>query len=249
MIDEGAGPARGRRIVTRVTTGLASTAVLSLGALYLAAPSSSAFTIKARDGGAAAPGTVVLYGSVTNGSKQPISAAKLMVVREGSSNNSDGERSGRGGGVVGEVRTDPNGTYRLQLYVPPGEYDVEVALSNGTLHQDFHFDVPASASTTETAFWQGARSGFAGARISARHSGAPARLTSAYSGRNGSGDGDAGDEGDQGNQGDQGAFPPGRSFGLVTGNQVLSLVPGVSYEVSASLTTSNLLSFLPVSSY
>lgn len=243
------------RVLVRGGTALASTAVVTFALLYVIAPASSAMTITARDGGNAPPGSVVLYGSVLNGST-PIVGARIAV----SSNSSDSTRSHSNdaqGHLVAQESTDAQGAYRLQLYVRPGVYSVEVSLANGTLHSDFHVQLSGSGSAANTGDQGGTgrrgdletryilptnKKGVGGNHPSTKSQGVGSQ------GKGGPGSHGSGPVGTDVGIG-HGGFPPGNHFGTVTSDQVLNLVPGVSYDVSAQLTTSNLLSFLPVSSY
>jgi hypothetical protein len=163
---------------------------------------------------------------VQNGS-QPIEGARVAV------SSSSGDRGNGSGPVVAQESTDAQGTYRLQLFVTPGLYTVEVSLANGTLDRDFQIRLSDNSSETTGMQVGPARLGDFEARVVLAHQNRPGR-----------------GEGNQGGAASgSGGFPPGNHFGIVTGQQVLSLVPGVSYDVSAQLTTSRLLSFLPVTSY
>lgn len=226
------------RILARGSTALASTAVVTFALLYVIAPSSSAMTITARDGGNAPSGSVVLYGAVQNGSS-PIEGARITVT----SNSSQGtdKHGGRQGRVVAQESTDAQGTYRLQLYVSPGNYAVEVSLANGSLHREFHVQLSDSRSAATAA--SDASKGHSADLLTRRL--IPSNQPSANGHKGEQGSGQSGADVQFG----RGGFPPGDHFGIITGAQVLTLDPGVSYDVSAQLTTSNLLSFLPVSSY
>lgn len=245
------------RALMRGGTALASTAVVTLSLLYVIAPASSAMTITAHDGGNAPSGSVVLYGSVLNGST-PIAGARVTVSSNSSFNNSSRSHSnGAQGHLVAQESTDAQGAYRLQLYVRPGVYSVEVSLANGSLHSDFHVQLSDRGSATNTGDQSGNgrrgdletryilptnKKGVGGNRPSTRAQG----VGSQGKGNPGThGSGPAGTDVGIGH----GSFPPGSHSGIVTSDQVLNLVPGVSYDVSAQLTTSNVLSFLPVSSY
>jgi hypothetical protein len=238
-----------KRPLARIGAGLASTGVLLTAAFYVFAPASSALTLRARDGGVAPPGTVVLYGTVRNNSG-PVAAARVDV--SGDSNGRFGD-NGRGGGhLVGEVRTDDQGSYRLQLFVPPGAYTVDVSLPNGSAHRDFQIHLSGDQSTVTDA-WEMRHASIGGAETVAFWShgrGHPvARGNLDQWSQGGTAQiGADGDSDDVASTGDDG-FDPGNHFGVVTGAQMLNLVPGVSYELSAVVSTTNLLSFLPVSSY
>ena len=272
----------GRRAVSRVATAVASAAVLAFALLYVIAPASSAMTIKDRYGGYAPAGSVVIYGTVTNGSG-PVEGAVITVY--GSPSYEGGGGRGR---IVAEESTNSQGTYRLQLYVSPGTYTVDVSLDNGSVHRDYNVHVADAGSLAGTGYQASQlRTGGVGAydllaanwgaRYSGtanhHHRGRGLQLDSysgvpEHNGRGGNGDqgslnalGSGGGQGSGDVQnssgyptrssypGDQEGFPPGNHFGLLSAQQSLMLVPGVSYDVSVQVTTGNLLSFLPVSSY
>lgn len=237
-----------KRSLWRMGTVIASTSVVTFALLYVAEPTSSALTLIARDGGSAPAGSVVLYGTVRNASN-PVEGAQITV-----SNDSSGKSHGHGnsgkGQIVGSESTDAQGTYRLQLFISPGEYTVDISLANGTPHGHFQFQV-AGTSPTSSANSEGSNANGVGAQTAAFFS--SNRFQSSHGDNGGPGNGSRG-QSNQGNQNgggfDTDDFPfPGNHFATVTGNQVLNLVPGIAYDVSAVITTSNFLSFLPVSSY
>jgi len=212
--------------------------VVTFALLYVAAPSASAMTVTARDGGSAPPGSVVLYGAVQSGT-QPIEGARVTV-----SGNSPGNSGGNGESqirIVAQESTNAQGTYRLQLYVSPGLYTVDFRLANGSLNRDFKIRLAENNSSVMSQTTDGTlrMSHFRAGddRLIGRTASASDRGRQDGSRPGGFGDGFGS------------GFPPGNHFGLVTGQQALVLVPGISYDVSAQLTTTQMFSFLPVTSY
>jgi hypothetical protein len=238
-----------KRSLWRFGTVIASTSVVTFALLYVVEPTSSAMTLRGRVGGDAPPGSVVLYGSVLNG-KSPIQGAQITVT-ESSSGKTRGYGTAGKGKTVGSESTDDEGTYRLQLFVGPGEYTVDISLANGTRKGHFEFQLPgnsADSGNTQGNSVHGSDAETTGFLSYGRS--APIE----HHGSSGSLQGSRGEgSGGQGSAGTGGLSTDGSSsgghFALLSADQVLSLSPGMAYDVSAQVTTTNFLSFLPVSSY